>query len=75
MFAETTAFDAVVDAFAVEMKRKFRLKWMEGRSGWDDPENCAGMRASMVEHAMRGGRQEIDVANLAAMIWNLKEGT
>lgn len=73
-FAETNAFEAVVDQFAEAMKRKFRAKWIEGRSGWDDPANAAGIRAGMIDHANRGPGQEIDVANMAAMLWNISNG-
>ena len=65
------ALDALVDAFAVEMKKKLRRKALEGRSGWDDPACASGIRAAMLEHAQRGLGQEIDVANLAEMLWNM----
>ncbi len=70
-FAELDALDAMVDAFAIEMKRKLRSKALAGRSGWDDMTCAPGIRAAMVEHANRGPGQEIDVANLAAMLWNM----
>lgn len=69
-FAECDAFDAVVDAFAKEMKAKFRRKWREGRGGWDDPNCYEGMRIALQEHAARP-LQHVDVANFAAMLWNL----
>lgn len=70
-FAGLDALDALVDAFAAEMKRKLRRKALEGRSGWDDPACAEGIRAAMLEHAHRGPGQEVDVANLAAMLWNM----
>lgn len=69
--AEMQALDALVDAFAAEMKKKLRRKALEGYSGWDDPAYAEGMRAAMLEHALRGPGQEVDVANLAAMLWNI----
>ena len=65
------ALDALVDAFAVEMKKKLRRKALEGRHGWDDPQYAEGIRVAMLEHARRGPGQEVDVANLAAMLWNM----
>lgn len=67
------ALDAMVDAFATEMKRKLRRKAREGRSGWDDPTCADDIRTAMVEHANRGYGQEVDVANLAAMLWNMRQ--
>jgi|HubBroStandDraft_1064217.scaffolds.fasta_scaffold20570_4 hypothetical protein len=69
-FVEPEAFNALVDAFAEAMKRKFLLKWAAGRDGWDDPANEAGIREAIIEHAKRGQGQEVDTANLAAMAWN-----
>lgn len=68
------ALDALVNAFAAEMKKKLRRKALEGRSGWDDPQYADGIRTAMIEHAQRGPGQEIDVANLAAMLWNFAQG-
>jgi hypothetical protein len=63
--------DAMVDDFAFAMKEKLHRKAEQGRSGWDNPANAAVIRAAMLEHAARGPGQEVDVANLAAMLWNL----
>lgn len=68
--AEVQALDALVDAFAIEMKKKLRRKALDGRGGWDEPQYADGIRAAMIEHANRGPGQEVDVANLAAMLWN-----
>lgn len=70
-FAEMNALHALVDAFAAEMKKKLQRKAIAGHSGWDDPACSDNIRASMIEHALRGKGQEIDVANLAAMLWNM----
>lgn len=70
-FAEIKAFEMMVDKFAALMKTKFRHKWRQGRRGWDDPECAEGIGQAMIEHAKREG-QEVDVANLAAMLWNFR---
>ena len=70
-FAEFDALNALVDAFADEMKKKLRRKVLEGRDGWDDQKCADGIRAAMLKHAQRGPGQEVDVANLAAMLWNM----
>lgn len=72
-FAEFKALDALVDAFAAEMKKKLRVKALQGRGGWDNPEFEDGIRESLERHVCRGKGQEIDIANLAAMLWNFGE--
>lgn len=69
--AELEALDAMVDAFAAQMKQKLRLKALDGFSGWDDPGRADIIRGAMIEHSRRGPGQEVDVANLAAMLWNM----
>lgn len=71
-FAELKALDALVDAFAAEMKKKLRKKAAEGRSGWDNPLYKDGIRDALILHVVRGPGQEVDAANLAAMLWNFK---
>lgn len=72
--AEGEALDELVDAFADEMKAKLRRKWREGYSGWDVPANRPGINAKLFEHVLRTGPQWVDIANLAAMLWNLDNG-
>lgn len=71
IFVEVKALDAMVDAFAAEMKMKLHKKWREGQRGWDDPECAEGIRAALASHVARGRGQEVDIANLAAMLWNM----
>lgn len=71
-FAEVSAFDALVDAFATEMKKKLHKKWREGQRGWDDRECERGIRNALAWHVERGAGQEVDIANLAAMLWNMR---
>ena len=70
-----------VDAFAEAMKKKLRKKRREGYSGWDLQENKAGILQLLSDHVdsqyYNDANQEVDIANLAMMIWNLngrKEG-
>ena len=70
--AETDALKALVDAFAVEMKKKLLCKAREGWGGWDNPENKEHIKASLLHHVKLVG-QEVDVANLAAMLWNMSD--
>jgi hypothetical protein len=74
-FAEIKALEKLVDAFAGQMKKKLREKWMEGRHGWDDPTCAKGIRIGMLAHVNRGAGQEVDVANMAAMLWNFGSET
>lgn len=68
--AELEALDALVDAFALAMKRKLRRAALDkGRSGWDDPSwSFDAMRSSLFSHLCKG--DPIDVANFAAFLWN-----
>jgi hypothetical protein len=76
-WAEEHALDALVDAFAKEMKKKLRQKyWRDGYTGWDDIANLAIIQQKLGEHVVRllaGGDQAVDVANLAAMLWNFRQ--
>lgn len=71
-FVELAALNKMVDEFAAEMKQKLRRKWSEGYTGWDNPAAAEYLRASLREHVMRETPQAIDVANIAAMLWNLR---
>ena len=72
--AEMTALDALVDAFALEMKKKLYKQYVKGYHGWDDPEMKALLETKLNEHVQRGEEQMVDVANLAAMLWNMEQG-
>jgi hypothetical protein len=62
-----------VDAFAEAMKEKLNKKRGEGWTGWQENENYAGIKESLVYHATVKGieGEEVDIANLSMMIWNL----
>lgn len=67
--AEIAALEACVDDFADKMKKKLREKYMEGKTGWDDPDWSHEDRiAALEEHLEKGDM--IDVANFAMFVWN-----
>lgn len=70
--AELCALFALVDAFSDEMKIKLKLKYLEGRGGWDDPACEEAIRDPeyLKKHLKKG--QEVDMANLMAMLWNFQ---
>lgn len=80
-FAEVAALDAMVDAFASAMKKKLKAKLLQGFGGWDseDPEvkrNIEiGLAVHVARHLRREGDQSVDIANLAAMLWNQAQPT
>jgi hypothetical protein len=62
--------DIAVDRFAVAMKTKLERKRAEGRSGWDDPEQCSvvDLERMLHEHVTKG--DPVDIGNFAMMLWN-----
>jgi hypothetical protein len=72
--AERKALDALVDTFAAAMRAKLQQQWRRGWYGWDDPGNREILRARLAEHLAKPGSQWVDVANFAAMLWNLEDG-
>ncbi len=68
-FAWMKALNTCVDAFALEMKKKLRQKFLEGRHGWDSPDwPKDDIRRRMYEHIDKG--DPVDVANFAMFLWN-----
>lgn len=59
---------AAVGRFAIAMKAKLAQKRMEGRGGWDQPENCSvkELARMLVEHVPKG--DPVDIANFAMML-------
>jgi len=43
-----------------------------GYRGWDDPENYERIVEMMVKHAAVAEGEEVDVANLAMILWSLR---
>lgn len=56
-------------AFIDAMQRKLIHKAADGESGWDDPESIPEIKRRLLDHVNRGDGQEVDVANLAMMLW------
>lgn len=68
-FAEIQAMEAMVDGLTVQMKSKLKRKYLEGRSGWDDPSwTVDEIKAALVAHVEKG--DPVDIANFAAFWWN-----
>lgn len=65
--------DAAVDRFAAAMKAKLAKKRSEGRSGWDDKDDCSQIFLSqrLREHVEKG--DPLDVGNLAMMLHQREE--
>ena len=59
--------------FQREMRDKLEAKRLQGRSGWDDPDQCSieSLWELLEEHVQK--RQAIDIGNFAMMIWNREE--
>lgn len=62
-----------VDRFAAAMKAKLAEKRAEGRSGWDDEEDCSRLFLSQLlrKHVEKG--DPIDVGNFAMMLHQREE--
>lgn len=71
--AERDALEAMVDAFASEMKKKLIAKMEEGYGGWANDSSRLLLQRKLEEHVSRGEGQWVDVANLACFLWNLED--
>ena len=69
---EISRLGRAVDAFASEMKARLREQAVKGYRGWDDPENYQRIVEMMVKHAAVADGEEVDVANLAMILWSLR---
>jgi hypothetical protein len=69
---EIERLNRVVDAFATEMKVRLREQAIRGCRGWDDPASYRRISEMMMEHAAVSPGQEVDVANLAMILWHLR---
>ncbi len=65
--------DVAVDRFAAAMKAKLAQKRDEGRSGWDDKDDCSQLYLSQLlrEHVEKG--DPLDVGNFAMMLHQREE--
>lgn len=64
----THSDDLAVDRFAAAMKAKLSKKRSEGRSGWDNRNECTAEYLSylLIQHIIKG--DPLDVGNLAMML-------
>ena len=72
---ETARINAVVDKFGMAMKARLAEKVCEGRTGWSDKSSSDEIYNAMLAHAAStklAHEREIDVANFAMMLWNLR---
>ncbi|MEW6614012.1 MAG: hypothetical protein AB1401_00850 [Thermodesulfobacteriota bacterium] len=67
--------DKLIDAVAMEMKKKLRRKHDEGYHGWDDIHFVQELWEKFEEHVDRGLEKDnmIDIMNLAAFLWNMAD--
>lgn len=73
---EIRRLDAVVDKFTVVMKARLAEKAREGWSGWDDPASKDKIYTAMLAQGAGvkyAKDQEVDIANLAMMLWRLRQ--
>ena len=64
---------SVIGEFATKMFGKLVGKAAEGYRGWDRPANRDMLLRQIREHVERS--DWVDVANLAAMLWNLEQNS
>ncbi|MCI0654063.1 MAG: hypothetical protein L0Y39_06250 [Methylococcaceae bacterium] len=69
---EIKRLDRVVEAFATEMKARLREQAIRGYRGWDDPASYERITEMMMEHTAVSSGQEVDAANLAMILWYLR---
>jgi hypothetical protein len=69
---EIARLDQAVEEFASEMKARLREQAMKGYRGWGDPENYQRIVEMMVKHAAVAEGEEVDVANMAMILWSLR---
>ena len=70
---EIERLNRVVDDFAIEMKARLREQAIKGCRGWDDPAYYQQITEMMMEHASVSSGQEVDAANLAMILWYLRQ--
>ncbi len=70
---EIERLNRVVDEFSIEMKARLREQAIKGCRGWDDPTSYQQITKMMTEHASVSSGQEVDTANLAMILWYLRQ--
>lgn len=75
---EIVRLNEAVGVFAEAMKTKLAQKAREGWTGWDDEASADKIYTTMLAHAAGiplAKDQEVDIANLAMMLWHLDAKT
>lgn len=67
--------DIAVDKFAAAMKAKLAEKRSEGRSGWEDKNQCSIDYLLQLFYEQVDKGDPVDVANLSMMLWHRIEAT
>ncbi len=70
---EIERLNQAADAFATEMKARLHEQAIKGYRGWDDPEQYQQIQDMMIHHASVSSGQEVDAANLAMILWILRQ--
>lgn len=70
---EIERLNKTVDDFTIEMKARLREQAIKGCRGWDDPESYHQITEMMMKHAAVSSGQEVDAANLAMILWYLRQ--
>lgn len=76
--SEMQRLDALLEAFCVAMRERLAKKVLEGRTGWDNPENRSKIHLALLAHAagvkLAAGEEE-DIANFAMFLWHHRRGS
>ena len=73
--AQCVEFEALLQHFTAEMRRRFREKALEGRDRWHSDAHAKELYESMLAHAAGvplAAGVEADVANFVAFLWGLR---
>jgi hypothetical protein len=71
---EINRLNEAVEDFAVEMKARLREQAIKGYRGWDDPANYERILDMLVKQARASEGEEVDIANLAMILWSMRRG-
>jgi hypothetical protein len=71
---EINRLNEAVEDFAVEMKARLREQAIKGYRGWDDPANYERILDMLVKQAPASEGEEVDIANLAMILWSMRRG-
>ncbi len=70
---EIERLNHIVDEFATEMKARLSEQAIKGYRGWDNPDNYHQITDMMTHHESVSTGQEVDAANLAMILWFLRQ--